>query len=76
MSSTWSSSRTARTVALKDEDELELAVAHGVFGARTADAIRADAASVEALVADWAPPFSDGWERFRPDPTWPTPGPP
>lgn len=65
-----------RTLSLKDEDELELAVAQCVFDATTAAAIRADAANVEALVADWGPPFSDGWEGFRPDPTWPTPGPP
>jgi len=33
-----------------------------------AAAIEANAAEVEALVADWGPPFCDGWERFRPVP--------
>jgi predicted RNA-binding protein associated with RNAse of E/G family len=62
-----------RTVLRKDEDELELAVAQGVFGAATAAAIKADCAEVEAIVADWGEPFCDGWERFRPDPSWPIP---
>lgn len=63
-----------RTMVRKDEDELALAVAQGVFDATAAAAIEADAAAVEALVADWGPPFCDGWERFRPDPAWPIPG--
>ncbi len=63
-----------RTMVRKDEDELELAVAQGVYDSTTAAAIEEDAAKVEALVADWAPPFCDGWERFRPDPAWTIPG--
>ncbi len=62
-----------RTVVRKDEDELALALAQGVFDPSTAAAIEADAAAVETLIADWAWPFSDGWERFRPDPAWPIP---
>lgn len=62
-----------RTMARKDEDELALAVAQGLFDAATAAAIEADAAEVEAIVADWDPPFCDGWEHFRPDPAWPIP---
>ena len=63
-----------RTLTRKDEDELALAVAQGVFDPTTAAAIEADATAVEAVVADWGPPFCDGWERFRPDPGWPIPG--
>lgn len=63
-----------RTMVRKDEDELELAVAQGVYDSATAAAIEEDAADVEALVADWGPPFCDGWEGFRPDPAWPIPG--
>ncbi len=62
-----------RTMVRKDEDELALAVAQGVFDVTAAAAIEANAAEVEALVADWGPPFCDGWERFRPDPAWPIP---
>ncbi len=63
-----------RTMVRKDEDELALAVVQGVFDATAAAAVEADAAAVEALIADWGSPFCDGWERFRPDPAWPIPG--
>ena len=62
-----------RSMVRKDEDELALAVEQGVFDNATAATIRADAAAAEALVADWGPPFRDGWEHFRPDPDWPIP---
>lgn len=62
-----------RTMARKDEDELALAVAQGLFDAATVAAIEANAAEVEAIVADWGSPFCDGWEHFRPDPAWPIP---
>ncbi|MEJ7755964.1 MAG: DUF402 domain-containing protein [Nocardioidaceae bacterium] len=63
-----------RTMARKDEDELALAVAQGLYDAATAAAIEAEAAEAEAIVADWGPPFCDGWEHFQPDPAWPIPG--
>ncbi len=62
-----------RAMVRKDEDELALAVAQGVFDPTAAATIEANATEVEALVADWGPPFCDGWERFRPDPAWPIP---
>jgi predicted RNA-binding protein associated with RNAse of E/G family len=62
-----------RSLSRKDEDELELAVAQGLYDAATAAAIEADAAEVEAIVADWGAPFCDGWEHYRPDPAWPVP---
>ena len=53
-----------RTLVRKDEDELALAVAvaQGVFDGPVAAAIEENAATVEALVADWGSPFCDGWE--------------
>ncbi len=63
-----------RTMARKDEDELALAVTQGRYDAATAAAIEADAAEAETVVADWGPPFCDGWEHFRPHPAWPIPG--
>ncbi len=63
-----------RSLVRKDEDELALAVAQGVFDAAAAESITRDVARVEALVAEWGSPFCDGWERFRPDPAWPVPG--
>ena len=62
-----------RTTVRKDEAELEIAVDQGVFDAATAAAIVADAAAVEAILADWGAPFCDGWEHFQPDPGWPIP---
>ncbi len=56
----------------KDEDELAIAVAQGVFDEQLAASI-AENAAVEALVADRAGPFNEGWEFFRPDPAWPIP---
>jgi phage tail protein X len=62
-----------RSVTRKDVEELALAVAQGVFGRSEADAIEETATAVEQLVADWGPPFCEGWETFRPDPSWPVP---
>jgi hypothetical protein len=62
-----------RSVVRKDEDELALAVAQGVFDASEAAAIEKAAAAVELLVADWDAPFCDGWETFRPSPEWTIP---
>lgn len=62
-----------RSLVRKDEDELLLAVEQGVFDTTAAAAIEADAAAVEALVADRGSPFCDEWERFRPGPDWPIP---
>lgn len=62
-----------RTSVRKDEDELTLAVAQGVFDRAVAAAIENNAADVEALVAGWGAPFCSGWETYRPDPAWPTP---
>ena len=57
----------------KDEDELAAAVAHGAITDALAEEVRADGRRVTELVERWARPFSDGWERFRPDPSWPLP---
>ena len=62
-----------RSVVRKDEDELALAVAQGVFDGSKAAAIEETAAAVEQLVADWGVPFCEGWETFRPDPGWTVP---
>ena len=49
----------------KDEDELEQAAALGLVDA---EAVRAEAARV---LEEW--PFPNGWEDWRPDPSWPVP---
>jgi len=35
--------------------------------------IRAEGERVARLIERWEPPFSDGWEDWRPDPAWPLP---
>jgi hypothetical protein len=62
-----------RAVRWKDEDELEAAVAAGRYSAEQAASFRDDARRVESIIAAWASPFADGWERWRPDPSWPVP---
>jgi hypothetical protein len=63
-----------RTCLRKDEDELARAVDQGFVSADDAVAIEAAATAAEERVAAWASPFADGWEDWRPDPTWPLPG--
>lgn len=64
-----------RSATRKDEDELVLAVEQGRYTPQEAVDITAMAGEIEQAVADWASPFCDGWEHFRPDPTWAVPGP-
>jgi hypothetical protein len=63
-----------RSVAMKDEDELRGAVLGRRFTVEQADRIRADGDEAAAVVAAWTSPFCDGWEDWRPDPSWTVPG--
>jgi hypothetical protein len=51
----------------KDEDELAVAVEHGLVSREQANAFRAEG---ERVIEEW--PFPTGWENWRPDPSWPT----
>ena len=62
-----------RRHARKDEDELELALRAGWYSQEEVDAILAAAAELEDVIEAWGSPFCDGWEDFRPDPSWPLP---
>ena len=57
----------------KDEDELEIAVAVDAITREDAAGIRAEGERVVAAIERWVSPFADGWERWRPDPSWPAP---
>jgi len=63
-----------RSTEWKDEDELAAAVTGRRFTAEKADQIRADGQAAEAVVEAWRSPFCDGWESWRPDPSWSVPG--
>jgi len=54
----------------KDEDELEEAVARGIFTAEEASAFRAEGERAVRRVLDREPPFDEPWEGWRPDATW------
>jgi hypothetical protein len=57
----------------KDEDELAWAQEVGRVTAAEAQAIRAEGDRVLERVRRRAAPFSDGWERWAPDPAWTVP---
>ncbi len=61
------------TWAWKDEDELQQAVALGLFSAQQAQAIRAEGERVVERLRARQSPFSDGWEHWRPPAAWPAP---
>jgi len=50
-----------------------LAVEQGRYRPEEADGIRAIATEIENVIRAWGPPFCDGWESFKPDPSWPIP---
>jgi hypothetical protein len=54
----------------KDEDELQEAVAIGVFSPQEARAIRAEGERVIRLLQAGASPFCDGWESWSPPGEW------
>lgn len=57
----------------KDEDELEEAVALGLFTAAEAAAFRIEGERAVTRILDREPPFDRDWAGWRPDPSWPAP---
>jgi Protein of unknown function (DUF402) len=57
----------------KDEDHLAEAVEIGLFSPEQARAFRTEGERAIERIEAWAPPFDEGWEKWRPDPTWPLP---
>ncbi|GLF94421.1 cytidylyl-2-hydroxypropylphosphonate hydrolase [Streptomyces yaizuensis] len=57
----------------RDEDEFAEAQRAGLIGPEKARRIRAAGAAAVEVIRAWGPPFSDGWERWRPDPRWRVP---
>lgn len=56
-----------------DEDEFAQAQAAGLMDERQARRVRAAGQDAVDVIRAWGPPFSDGWEDWRPDPGWPVP---
>lgn len=63
----------SRSWQWKDEDDLAAWLEFGVVSAEEAADIRAEGERVARMIEAWEPPFSDGWEHWQPDPSWPTP---
>ena len=57
----------------KDEDELEEAVANGLFTEADADGFRRWGERARDRILRGEPPFDRDWAGWRPDPAWPTP---
>ncbi|MFE7121316.1 DUF402 domain-containing protein [Streptomyces sp. NPDC057654] len=57
----------------KDEDEFEQAQRVGLMSPAKADRVRAAGRSAIEVIDGWGPPFSAGWEDWRPDPEWTVP---
>jgi hypothetical protein len=65
--------RPDRSWELLDEDEFEEAQRLGVIEPEEATAVRAEAERVVGSIEAWQPPFCDGWESWRPNPSWNVP---
>ena len=57
----------------KDEDEFEAAQEAGLINRAKAAAIRTAGLQAVRRIEEWGSPFCDGWENWRPDPSWTTP---
>ncbi|WP_129662686.1 DUF402 domain-containing protein [Phytoactinopolyspora endophytica] len=62
-----------RTTEIQDEDDLAASVAAGRYTEADAAQYARDAEAAVQAVQEWTPPFSSGWESWRPDPAWPIP---
>jgi predicted RNA-binding protein associated with RNAse of E/G family len=57
-------------VRWKDEDELQQAIALGMFTAEEADRFRSQGERAVARLVGREPPFHRDWTDWRPDPSW------
>ena len=57
----------------KDVDEFEELAARGFFSVEQVSCIWAEAGRMVETIESGGPPFSDGWQNWRPDLEWPVP---
>ena len=65
--------RPDMTWSWKDVDEFEELIARGFFTDEQPSSIRAEAERMVTTIESGGRPFSDGWEKWRPDQRWPVP---
>lgn len=57
----------------RDEDEFAQAQHDGLIGPQLAERVRQAGRSAVEVIGAWGTPFSDGWQNWRPDPSWTVP---
>ncbi|MFF7650211.1 DUF402 domain-containing protein [Streptomyces sp. NPDC007983] len=57
----------------KDEDEFAQAQRAGLMPGEQAERVRAAGRAAVRLIDSWDAPFREGWEEWRPDPSWTVP---
>ncbi|MFD4142379.1 DUF402 domain-containing protein [Streptomyces sp. NPDC058572] len=57
----------------RDEDEFAQAQQVGLLDTAKAERVREAGRAAVAAIGSWTAPFCDGWEHWRPDPSWPVP---
>ncbi|MCL6736521.1 cytidylyl-2-hydroxypropylphosphonate hydrolase [Streptomyces neyagawaensis] len=57
----------------RDEDEFAQAQQDGLMDGHAAERVREAGRSAVETIRAWGPPFSDGWQHWRPNPAWGVP---
>lgn len=65
--------RPDRSWVWHDEDEFAQAQRDGLVDAQLAERVRAAGRSAVQVIEAWGPPFTDGWQHWRPNPEWGVP---
>ncbi|WP_327184883.1 cytidylyl-2-hydroxypropylphosphonate hydrolase [Streptomyces sp. NBC_01334] len=62
-----------RSWGLRDEDEFAQAQQDGLMDRAVAEQVREAGSRAVEVIRAWGPPFSEGWQHWRPDPSWAVP---
>ncbi|MER6156190.1 DUF402 domain-containing protein [Streptomyces sp. NPDC001868] len=62
-----------RTWTWLDEDEFAQAQQDGLMDAHAAERVREAGRAAVEVIGAWGPPFSEGWQHWRPNPAWGVP---
>ncbi|MEU0343313.1 DUF402 domain-containing protein [Streptomyces bobili] len=62
-----------RSWGWRDEDEFAQAQQDGLMDVSVAERVREAGRSAVEVIRAWGAPFADGWENWRPDPSWAVP---
>jgi hypothetical protein len=65
--------RPDRSWRWHDEDEFAQAQQDGLVDEQLAEQVTDAGRAAVAAITAWGPPFSDGWQHWRPDPEWGVP---